>query len=138
MAKLHDKFFNRVIEGEISDLTEKDGQEIDKVASGAKLCMLHFYDTQHTFDFYLVVEREDAEFSKKHLNDFGFDTIIRGWGDIEGESIPAIYTFSSEHDTARFDIHVTGISADRKEYASDLYYAIEIPLNNATIDISNL
>lgn len=32
MAKLHDKFFNRVIEGELSDLSAKDAEEIGKVA----------------------------------------------------------------------------------------------------------
>lgn len=45
MAKLIDKMFNRVIEGELSDLSEKDAQEIGKVVSGGTKLYRHTITT---------------------------------------------------------------------------------------------
>ena len=54
MAKLKDKMFNRVIEGDLSDLSEKDGQAIAQVVSGGTQLYKHTMALQED-DFTIVV-----------------------------------------------------------------------------------
>ena len=81
MAKLIDKMFNRVIEGELSDLSEKDAQEIGKVVSGGTKLYKHtLNDSEAGYLFsFITTFKDPLDFSSlntyKKINDF-LETII--------------------------------------------------------------